>query len=313
MTPLRQAFHMPSWWGRHAPPPSAEVNSAEPPPTRRPLKSLTRELPWPSKSFVALVLAGVFIATPTLAEPLAPMGPPTAADAAALVAAETPAPVVVPAPVVASPAKTPSWLASRPTPKPAATGRSAIPSLGRMVGLLLVLGSLGAATLYLKRRGKGETKLVQSPRRLSVVSSTRIGPKAHAVVISVGGRQMLLGVTDASVKRLAFIEELEEDAQEREREPARRPAAQAATRGAAIAVRTVTPEPAKAGSFADLLKTAFGKREPAREADAASILAAETQDTVGGKPVAANPTNVRMLDVEGQAQGLIRRLSGPRA
>jgi flagellar biogenesis protein FliO len=261
----------------------------------------------------SLVIAGLSIATPTLAEPLAPMGPPTAADAAALVAAEAPAPAVARAPVVASPGKAPSWLASRPTPKPVATGRSAIPSLGRMIGLLLVLGSLGAATLYLKRRGKGEKQLVQSPRRLSVVSSTRIGPKAHAVVISVGGRQMLLGVTDASVKRLAFIDELEEDAQEREREPARRPAAQAMTRGAAIAVRTVTPEPAKAGSFADLLKTAFGKREPAGESDAASILAAETQDTVGGKPVAASPTNVRMLDVEGQAQGLIRRLSGPRA
>jgi flagellar biogenesis protein FliO len=259
----------------------------------------------------ALLLASVAIATPALAEPLAAMGPPTAEDAAALVAAEAPAPALAPAPVVASPAKTPSWLSSRPPPKPVATGRSAIPSLGRMVGLLLVLGSLGAATLYLKRRGKGETKLAPSARRLSVVSSTRIGPKAHAVVISVGGRQMLLGVTDASVKRLAFIDELEEDAQERE--PALRPVSQAATRGAAIAVRTVTPEPARSGSFADLLKTAFGKREPVRESDAASILAAETQDTVGGKPVAANPTNVRMLDVEGQAQGLIRRLSGPRA
>jgi|GEM_PF-1310356 len=261
----------------------------------------------------AVVAAGLAVATPTLAEPLVPMGPPTAEEAAAqVVAAEPVTPVVAPAPV-AGPSKAPSWLAARPTPKPVASGRSAIPSLGRMVGLLVVLGTLGAATLYLKRRGRGiEVKRAPSPKRLSVVSSTRIGPKAHAVVISVAGRQMLLGVTDSSVKRLAFIDEIEEEEREQVREPARR-VATSALRGAAIAVRTVTPEPVKPG-FSELLKSAFGKRPgpSAPETDAASILAAETHDTVGGKPVAPTP-NVRMLDVEGQAQGLIRRLSGPRS
>jgi hypothetical protein len=43
-----------SWWGRHAPPPSAEVNSAEPPPTRRHRSSKAREFRRPSKPFVAL-------------------------------------------------------------------------------------------------------------------------------------------------------------------------------------------------------------------------------------------------------------------
>ena len=261
----------------------------------------------------AFVVAGLAVAAPTLAEPLAPMGPPTAEEAAAqVVAAEVVAPVVAPAPV-AAPGKSPSWLAARPAPKPVASGRSAIPSMGRMVGLLLVLGTLGVATLYFKRRGRSpDTKRAPSPKRLSVVSSTRIGPKAHAVVISVAGRQMLLGVTDASVKRLAFIDEIEEEEREQEREPARR-VASSALRGAAIAVRTVAPEPVKPG-FSDLLKAAFGKRPgvSAPETDAASILAAETQDTVGGKPVVAS-SNVRMLDVEGQAQGLIRRLSGPRS
>src|SRR5882724_7126614 len=99
-----------------------------------------------------------------------------------------------------------------------ATGKSAMPSLGRMIGLLLGVGAVGGAALYLKRRGKVEGTRAVAKQRLSVLSSTRIGPKAHAVVISVAGRQMLLGVTDSSVKRLAFIDELEDEETERERE-----------------------------------------------------------------------------------------------
>lgn len=276
--------------------------------------------------YAGLVLASLGVSASANAQQPAPIGPPTAADAAAAVAAAPVAPVVAPTPA-APVAKPAPWLAKRPAPKPAATGTSAMPSTGRLLGVLLVMASLGGAVLYLKRRGRGDAKRAAVPQqRLTVLSSTRIGPKAHAVVISVAGRQMLLGVTDASVKRLAFIDEIEEEERERDRdpllgrEPARRQASHAATRGAAIAVHNVTPTAAapKAGSFADMLKTAFGKRAPEPAVDAASILAAETQDSVGGKPVAGNANaagtgSVRMLDVEGQAQGLIRRLSGPRA
>jgi flagellar biogenesis protein FliO len=257
-----------------------------------------------------LVAVGLSIATPTLAQSLAPIGPPTAEDAAQ---AAAPAAVVAPAaaPVVAKPGKAPSWLAARPTPKPVASGHSSIPSLGRVLGLLLVVGSLGGAALYLKRRGPRDAKRAAMPRGISVVSSTRIGPKAHAVVVSVAGRMMVLGVTDSSVKRLAFIDDVDAQLEsERDREPARRPIQQSSARSAALAVRAAAPaEPAQSRSFAELLKTAFTKREPEGGQDAASILAAETQDVVGGKPVTSN---VRMLDVEGQAQGLIRRLGGPR-
>lgn len=263
------------------------------------------------------LMAGLAVAAPALgADTQSVVGPPTAEDAAAAEAAAKAAAAAVAAKAapVASAKAPPSWLAARPQPKAsAATGKSALPSGGRMVGLVLVVGALGAATLYFKRRGKGLGKQPAVQKSLRVLSSTRIGPKAHAVVITVAGRQMLLGVTDSSVKRLAFIDELEDEAEENERSPARRAAAQTTSRAAAIAVRTVsTTDAAKAGSFADLLKTAFGKRAPAAETDAASILAAETHDTVGGRPVAPKASNVRMIDVEGQAQGLMRRLSGTR-
>lgn len=260
----------------------------------------------------ALVLAGLCVALPSRAQQLAPIGPPTAADAAAATQAapveKSSGPTAAPVGSVATPPRAPNWLASRPAPKPQATGRSSLPSTGRILGLLLVVGSLGGAAFYLKRRTRADSKRALPPQRLAVLSSARIGPKAHAVVISVAGRQMLLGVTDASVKRLAFIDEVEDE--QREPEPARRanPPNTVAAR-----VRAAAPETARAGSFTDLLKTAFGQRPPVQSVDAASILARETRDLVGGKPAVPAAPNVRMLDVEGQAQGLVRRLSGPRA
>jgi flagellar biogenesis protein FliO len=253
-----------------------------------------------------LFAAAIAVALPTSAQELAPIGPPTAPPALQAPPVVTPAPVV--APVKAAAVKPPpGWLAAKPQPK-AASGKPGLPSTGRIIGLLLVVGSLGGAALYLKRRGKPEGKRAALPQRLSVLSSTRIGPKAHAVVITFNGRQMLLGVTDSSVKRLAFIDDAAEEHEE-ERRPAARPTAGAA-RVAALAVRAAAADPVHSKSFGELLKTAFKKREPEGAGDAASILAAETQDVVSGRPVASN---VRMLDVEGQAQGLVRRLSGPRA
>jgi flagellar biogenesis protein FliO len=270
----------------------------------------------------AVVAAGLAVAAPTFAqEVVEPIGPPTASDVAAKNTPVAPAPPVAVAPsgsAKPAAAKSPPWLANRAAPQAkVAGGQSALPSLGRLVGLFVVLGALGAAVIHFKRKGRVSGQVPAAAKRLSVVSSTRIGPKAHAVVISVAGRQMLLGVTDSSVKRLAFIDELTEEEEEearrpaRDRDPRRRAVDEARERGAGIGVRTVTPEPTKPGSFSDILKTAFGKRPPV-QADAASILAAETHDTVGGKPVAPSPAPVRMLDVEGQAQGLIRRLGGPR-
>ncbi len=260
---------------------------------------------------VGLAAAALILGSTARAEQQVPIGPPTANA----VMAEPPAPAV-PQALQATSAPggqranaPPTWLASKPrAAKAAATGKPALPSAGRLVGLLVVVGALGGAAVYLKRRGKPSSPRSTAPQRLSVLSSTRIGPKAHAVVVSVAGRQMLLGVTDASVKRLAFLDELEADPAE-ERAPSPRPV-QSTARMAALAVRAAAADPQQSRSFAEVLKTAFKKREQPVASDAASILAAETSDVVSGRPARASVT---MLDVEGQAQGLIRRLSGPRA
>lgn len=277
----------------------------------------------------ALAAALLAVAPPTFAQAAEPLGggrdyvgPPTAAEQAAADAAAAKAMQQAASAAAKPPVKAPPWLAPRP-PQKAAAGKNAMPGTGRMVGLVLVLATLGLATLYFKRRGKAPGKPALAPKRLSVLTSTRIGPKAHAVILSVNGRQMLLGVTDSSVKRLALLDELEEDEREArfdEREPERRLAAHAAPRPAARAMHAAAPQPVQGRSFAELLKTAFKKREPESELDAASVLAAETQDVVGGALGGGRSasTGQRMLDVEGQAQGLVRRLSavsstGPRA
>jgi flagellar biogenesis protein FliO len=252
----------------------------------------------------ALALAGALGATLS-AHAQVEFGPPPPP-------VEPPAVQVPVAPVLVAPVKpapSASWLVKRPAPK-AATGKSALPSAGRLLGVVMVLGTLGALVLYLKRRGRpAALPPAQKQQKLAVVSSTRIGPRAHAVVVEVSGRKLLLGVTETSVQRLAFIDEAELD--EEELEPARSPLRRdAPLRPVPSRFQAAPVAPAPRPGFADILKTAFKKREPLAASDAALVLASETRDVVGGKAVAAN---VRMLDVEGQAKGLLARLSEPRS
>jgi flagellar biogenesis protein FliO len=97
------------------------------------------------------------------------------------------------------------WLAQAPPPVAVGAQRSG-PSSWRIVALVVAMGALGGGAWYLKaRRGKAPGP-VQTPR-LSVVSSVRVGPKAHLVLSSVGSRLILLGVSDASVRKLAWLDD----------------------------------------------------------------------------------------------------------
>ncbi len=74
------------------------------------------------------------------------------------------------------------------------------------LGLLLMLGVAGGY-FYLKRRKR---HLVGIPSNIQVVGSARIGPKAHAVVTTVGGKVLVLGVTDHHVSKLATLDDARE-------------------------------------------------------------------------------------------------------
>ena len=219
----------------------------------------------------------------------------------------------------------PTWLAPRTGAKAKKTPVAASPSigLGRSAGVLLLTAVLGGAALYLrhkKNRGPSKAKLAN----LRVIGSTKLGGRAQLVLAEVDGRKILLGVTDSSVRKLGWIEAQAEE--EEELIPALRPRLVAA--GVDLAARAPRPAPEAAPakrSFRDLLTTAVGNIGLRPDDDSAAVtLAAETQDTfTRSTPRTAEPRraealrktagNPQMIDLEGQAKGLLARLGEPRA
>lgn len=98
------------------------------------------------------------------------------------------------------------WLAPSSTgDAPLATSSAPGSSLFTLLGLLLVAG-LGGGALWLQRRKKAASPAAQIESRLTLLSSTRVGPKAFAVSAEVNGRVLLLGVTDHTVTHLGWLD-----------------------------------------------------------------------------------------------------------
>jgi LPXTG-motif cell wall-anchored protein len=77
---------------------------------------------------------------------------------------------------------------------------------------IAIVALLGGGALVLQRRRRRESPLHPQEARLNLLSSTRVGPKAFAVSAEVGGRVLLLGVTDHSVTHLGWLDPPELDA-----------------------------------------------------------------------------------------------------
>ncbi len=215
--------------------------------------------------------------------------------------------------------KSRSWLAAKSgavKTRPVAVGPSI--GLGRSLSVLVLAGVLGGSALYLRRR----KNMAPNPRStaLRVLGATKLGGRAQLVLAEVAGRKILLGVTDASVRKLGW---LEPDAEEQELHV---PRPRLVGTGVDLTTRAASacadPVPAPKRSFRDALAAAVGNI--GRPADsAADMLAAETQDTyTRSTPRAADArraetahklANPQMVDVEGQARGLLARLGDPRA
>jgi len=118
-----------------------------------------------------------------------PIGSPTAAVAQVAVVAQ-PTPAVAPIPM-ATPAPVP------PTPvqevKPAIPGTTGGASL---LFAVLVIGGLGAAAYFFSRRRN------HGGRMIKILETASIGPKRSLVVANIGGRTLILGVSEAGVTLL---------------------------------------------------------------------------------------------------------------
>jgi flagellar protein FliO/FliZ len=214
-----------------------------------------------------------------------------------------------------------TWLrAEKPKPSAAASAPAG-PSNVRMALLSGLVALLAGAAYIVKRRRRVTVLRVASG--LEVLTAARVGAKADVVVVRVAGRRLLLGVTESQVTRLAWLEG-PEDAEDAaaERELALPGVSAAHTRAAALeplevpsqaalvpSQAALVPAPAPAPRrFRDALLGALG-RAPASE-DAAVLIAAATEDVVRTSKtrVAAPAGAPEMVDVEGQARGLVLRL-----
>jgi flagellar biogenesis protein FliO len=89
---------------------------------------------------------------------------------------------------------------------PAFTPGASTPNpLLSVLALALVAGLAGGALWLQRRKGKA-SPLGTVESRLTLLSSTRVGPKAFAVSAEINGRVLLLGVTDHQVTNLGWLE-----------------------------------------------------------------------------------------------------------
>ena len=227
--------------------------------------------------------------------PAEPYGPPTAGATPVAAPPVQPAPAAKPA-TPAAPA-TAAWLrqASRPAPKKLETRAGMSP--WRVSIMLIAVAVLGGFAYYARRRKQAPT--AQSvTEKLKVLGSTRVGPKAFAVVAEVGGKRLLLGVTEQAVNTLAWLEADAADVEERS-EPARASRPAPVRRDADEAVQGPS-------GFLRLLRNAVGSAEG--RGVAADEIAKQTRDEVTlsrrGKPEVTD-------ELEGQVRGLARRRRDP--
>lgn len=98
--------------------------------------------------------------------------------------------------------------ADKPFAAPQAAERIATPGAGSLVqvtlSLVLVLGAVFAAA-WLVRRVKTFGRFASGP--IEIIADVSIGAKERAVLVQVGGKQLLLGVAPGRVNTLHVLDE----------------------------------------------------------------------------------------------------------
>lgn len=185
------------------------------------------------------------------------------------------------------------------------------PSVAGVLGKsLFVVAIIGAAGVFWVRRSRkqGIPSLPQRNNHVRVLSGTVIGPKARIVVAEVRGRTILLGVTEQSVRKLAWIDD------DHSTDEARGPTSEAAatdephdtTRRGRPSTLGPKDTVSRSARFSDVLRDAVGIKAK-RSTEPALVLAQATRDQVTLSRQ-HHSTEDDYVDIEGQAAGLVSRL-----
>ena len=200
---------------------------------------------------------------------------------------------VLPSPAFAQAADAPdasdaprAWMSQRGQPPLGNDRAGGSPSGARALLGLVAMAALAGGVMFWRKKRDRAVKTEQAGLMLEVLASTRLGPKAQAVVARVGKKVVLLGVTEHSVQKLAWLD-------------GRKLTAPAAALPEPAA--PVEPRP-QAPGFAQVIRDVLGRTPPARPADAAVVLAEETRD------VYVPSAERRPARIETQAAGLVARL-----
>lgn len=184
------------------------------------------------------------------------------------------------------------------------------PSVAGVLGKsLLVVVIIGAAGVFWVRRNRkqGTSALPLRGTHVRVLSNTVIGPKARVVVAEVRGRTILLGVTEQSVRRLAWIDD---DSTDETRSSSSEDAAPDEHRDRPKQARSSVPGPkdtvARSARFSEVLRDAVGIKAK-RSTEPALVLAQATRDQVTLSRQ-HHSSEDDYVDIEGQAAGLVSRL-----
>jgi flagellar biogenesis protein FliO len=200
--------------------------------------------------------------------------------------------------VAAEPSEAPqerSWLARGSPRADEAPAEGPARRSGLTLGAVVIIVGLGVGAVVLRQKRRKLAPIAAMESRLDILSSSRVGPKAYAVTAHVGGRVMLLGVTDHSVTHLCWIDQPDPEGSSPDAEPRAAASAEVGVDDLpddypGSALRAAARHPAQLASardlkrFQDVLRGTTPRGSPARAPEelpsAASALAAQTSDVL---------------------------------
>jgi flagellar biogenesis protein FliO len=236
-----------------------------------------------------------------------------------------------------------SWL--RQTAKSESPqAHSVVPSLGKSLALALLVG-LGGYAVY-KRRNITKSAKIANVSAMRILSVTRLSPKAQVVALEVQGRTLLVGATETQITRLGWLDntnsddvDVEDDERDdaptsvEERSPQLRTNLRHETNGSIKKVvdgnesRAKTKAQVKKTSrFRELLADAIGLvpassivKSDLNKAPVDELVHAAEDRYLGNHSQSTQTQRMRresnqtsaLIDIEGQAKGLVARLNRP--